>query len=224
MRRPAPYPFWFFSPSHLNKDYTPHCTQVLDLSSSDDEDEDAPLSNRQPLAPRPAPAAAAQRPPLAFRRFEGPIEIDLTAQDDVCCLVRLRGVGSAAVHAGGRLLLCLQTCWAGKFHYMEACPKLSLGIPCRCQVCGGAADAENLQLCDTCDRGCHVACGALRRVPGRAGWHCPGCCAAAGKAKQAGGRLHKAGAAAAAAAARQLDDDDSEDDAFVPAKASLGCL
>lgn len=88
------------------------------------------------------------------------------------------------------------------------------------QACGGTSDAENLQLCDTCDRGCHVACGKLRRVPGRAGWHCSGCCAAAGKTGQAGSRLHKAGAAAAAAA-RQLDDD-SEDDDFKPAKASAG--
>lgn len=88
------------------------------------------------------------------------------------------------------------------------------------QACGGTSDAENLQLCDTCDRGCHVACGKLRRVPGRAGWHCSGCCAAAGKTGQAGSRLHKAGAAAVAAA-RQLDND-SEDDDFKPAKASAG--
>ena len=64
-----------------------YAIQVLDLSSSD-EDEDLPLSSRQPLAPRSAPGAAAVRPPLAFRRCEGPIEIDLAAEEDVCCLVR----------------------------------------------------------------------------------------------------------------------------------------
>lgn len=61
--------------------------QVLDLTS-DDEDEDAPLSSRQPLAPR---STAAARPPLVFRQFEGPIEIDLTGEGDVCCMVRCSG-------------------------------------------------------------------------------------------------------------------------------------
>lgn len=184
--------------------------QVLDLSSSD-EDEDLLLSSRQPLAPRSAPGAAAVRPPLAFRRFEGPLEIDLAAEEDVCCLVRtFRGW----VLLAGRWRTFH---WSIQSHRSAELTLLVLSSALW-QVCGGAADAENLQLCDTCDRGCHVACGKLCRVPGRAGWHCPGCFAAAGKAGKAGSRLHKAGVAA-----RQLDED-SEDDDFRPAKASAGLL
>ena len=66
-----------------------------DNSSSEDEDEAMPLSPRPPLRSRVTPgngaataAAAIKQAPLAFKKLSEPMEIDLTLDDDICCMVR----------------------------------------------------------------------------------------------------------------------------------------
>ncbi|PSC70731.1 strawberry notch [Micractinium conductrix] len=143
---------------------------VVDSDSDDDADL-VPLAAMPKLAPRPplaprsnnenaaANATPAARPPLKFKKMAEPLIIDLTLEDDVCCM-----------------------------------------------VCSGVEDAENMMLCDGCDRGCHAGCARLAALPATTTWHCSGC--AAGKAHA--GQQH---AAAAAAVDLTLDDSDSDEDA-----------
>lgn len=60
-------------------------------SGSDAEEDKLPLSARAPLAPRSAAAAGAagggQQLQLAFRVLQGPVEIDLTLDGDLPCMV-----------------------------------------------------------------------------------------------------------------------------------------
>ena len=92
----------------------------------------------------------------------------------------------------------LPVCWLHKICARYASAPL--------QVCSGVEDAENMMLCDGCDRGCHAGCARLAALPATTTWHCSGC--AAGKAHA--GQQH---AAAAAAVDLTLDDSDSDEDA-----------
>lgn len=43
-----------------------------------------------------------------------------------------------------------------------------------CDQCHDPADEEKMLFCDYCDRGYHIYCVGLRKIPeGR--WHCPAC-------------------------------------------------
>ncbi|EFN55772.1 hypothetical protein CHLNCDRAFT_51983 [Chlorella variabilis] len=59
--------------------------RVLDGDSDSSSDDELPLSARPPLAPRGA--GAGGQPPLAFRLVAEPVEIDLTLDDDIECMI-----------------------------------------------------------------------------------------------------------------------------------------
>jgi hypothetical protein len=56
----------------------------------------------------------------------------------------------------------------------------------RCEACGSGDGADELLLCDGCDRGLHIFClrPILPRVPA-GDWFCPSCAATTSAAKSA---------------------------------------
>ena len=72
-----------------------------------------------------------------------------------------------------------------------------------CDQCRDPVDEEKMLFCDFCDRGYHIYCVGLRKVPdGR--WHCPACarCGSCGaKEPCAGAAAASTGASPAPAAA-----------------------
>jgi hypothetical protein len=53
---------------------------------------------------------------------------------------------------------------------------LEAAVDQACEMCGSAADAANMLLCDTCDNGCHLYCASpqLAAVP-EGDWFCAQC-------------------------------------------------